>query len=293
MDNKVELFYQSLRFSPFWLGVDLLLIAHLFISWYRSYKRTGWKIDVWYWTLFLTFFVFVLLMYPFNSSVFNRIATGDAYSLLESYVDKAFVITVMGYLSIWIGRYFYDLMKERAPFAILLLFVRPFEPILEKNISSRKCVLLLSLTALFLFTVMFVLQVKNGFLFNPRAFFLQEDALRPLYNLTLTIFGFLLSFLVLRCIQFKDRMSKGLLILFLALSLFMGIRSLCIFSILSLFLYHAFSRSGKVSFFKMGALCFGLIFLGICIESLRNASWDAFSSIGCFFINIVLWQPFF
>lgn len=66
MTEQVELFQRTLCFTPIWGVVDLLLILHFFISWRRSAKKTRWKMDFWYLTLFMMFFPSLFFSLPFQ-----------------------------------------------------------------------------------------------------------------------------------------------------------------------------------------------------------------------------------
>lgn len=96
--GHIEIFGGLLKFSPVLMCLNIILVLHFIFSWIYTYKKTGWKIDYWYFTLFLLFFVPVLLMYPFNASPLNYISVGSNYYRLVEFVDKAYLITITGYI---------------------------------------------------------------------------------------------------------------------------------------------------------------------------------------------------
>ena len=132
MLEKFELFYGALRFSPLWLAVDLLLILHFFTAWFFSWRKTGWKLDFWWLTLFFQFFIFILMMYPVNASIFNMASVNGEMGEL-SHFDRAFSISVLGYVFLWVGRYLHDGLGKK----ILFLPLRKVMSGIEMIITER------------------------------------------------------------------------------------------------------------------------------------------------------------
>lgn len=286
MDVKIDLFSQAIRFSPFWMSIDLLLIMHFIFSWYRNWKKTKWKIDFWYFTLFYNFFVIVLLMYPFNGSIYNVKAVGMSFfSQMDGYIEQAFCITIIGYLSIWIGRYVFDFTKDQLPiFSVFKLFT-PLARLIENNLRSARAGLFLFLLSITLLSFVLVLQSAELQFFNPRKFFLENDSLRPIFNLTLTIFQVSIPFLGIRYLQYKDKLSKYLLVLIFTLSIFLGIRGIVVLNMLSIILFGIFKKKGNFNVSKLFIQCLALIFLGILIDCLRHGQFNPILSMTHFLIE--------
>lgn len=270
MFEKVELFHCVLCFTPIWGIVDLLLVVHFFFSWYRSAKKTKWKIDFWYLTLFLIFFPPLFVLYPFNGSIYNDFATMGLQSRILPYIDKAFYISALGYLSIWLGRYLFDVTRGNFPFILLFQLTKPISQIVENNIKSKRAYLFTVFTAILFGFVILIIQFKVGCFFNARKWFLKEPFLRPLFNLTISIFPIAFSFLALRYIQFKEKKCLKLIIVLLLFTIFFGVRSLGLSGLLFLFTQWIYYREGRCSFLKLFGICSGLSFIAVILGQLRE-----------------------
>jgi oligosaccharide repeat unit polymerase len=270
MTENIELFDRALCFTPIWALVDIFLIFHFFFSWYRSVKRTKWKIDFWYLTLSIALFPSLLLLYPFNGSIYNNIFTmGFQYRILP-YVDLAFAISVLGYLSIWGGRYLFDYTRGNFPLIIAFQLTRPICQIVENNIKSRRAYLFVILTAFFFGVAILGIQFKEGCFFNARGLFLKEPLLRPLFNITVSILPIATSFLALRYIQFKEKKCLIFAFVLLLFTLFFGVRSLFLNGILFLLTQGLFYRKGQCSFVKLVGIGFCLFFIAVLLGNLRE-----------------------
>jgi hypothetical protein len=286
MGNKIELLGGVLRLTPFWMGVNLLFMAHFLCAWIFSYRKSGWKIDLWYFTLFYHFFVQVMVMYPFNASAFNALAVGNQLLKLDDQIDHAFFITMLGYLFLWVGRALYNLMKKDFPLFSLFRLLAPFSRLVERNIKNPQSLLpLLFFPLLFLIAILF-LAGQEGLLWNPRALYLREDALRPLYNLTHALFSIALTFLALRAIYYRKRSAFLLFTLFFLLSLLLGVRAVAIWGALTLILFAIFSKEGRFSFFKVGSASILLALLALYMDSVRTGQYDFATSLSSSLLNL-------
>jgi hypothetical protein len=274
MFEKVELFNRALCFTPIWGIVDLLLIFHFFISWYRSAQNTKWKIDFWHLNLFLIFFPSLFLLYPFNGSIYNNVATMGVQHQILPYIDRAFFITVLGYFSVWVGRYLFDFTRGSFPLIILFRLTRPISQIVENNIKSKRAHLFIVFTAILLGLLILAIQFKAGCFFNARGFFLSQPFLRPLFNLTISIFPIAFSFLALRYIQFREKQCLKFIVILLLFTIFFGVRSLGLSGLLFLFTQWIYYRKGQCSFFKLAGTCFGLFFVAVILGQLREGHFD-------------------
>lgn len=274
LSHKIELANGLLRFSLPLLILDFMLILHFISSWYYTKKKTGWVIDYWYFTLFLLFFIPVLLMYPFNASFMNIIAVGNNYYKIEKYVDEAFLITIAGYVSLWIGRYLYDTMKFKTVFGIIYPFIKPIEKIVYSNLRSKITIIILSsVTSIMILYVVWI-QIKYGYLFNPRKLFLQNGVLRPLYNATISLYPLSLMYLFLFFLNKRETKIKFMIYILLILGIFLGTRGAILGSIVSLYLFYIFNKKGKENVFKIFIIGLLVIFAALYIDSLRYGKFD-------------------
>ncbi|SNR60851.1 O-antigen polymerase [Desulfurobacterium atlanticum] len=272
--HKIELVSGLLRFSLPLLTLDIILILHFILSWHYTKKKTGWVIDYWYFTLFLLFFIPVLLMYPFNASFMNIISTGNDYYKLEKYIDKAFLITVTGYVSLWIGRYIYDTLKLKTIFSILYIFILPIEKVVYSNLRREVAVTILSSITIIMLFFVFLIQVKFGYLFNPRGFFLKNDVLRPLYNVTISLYPISLLYSFLFFLKYKKVKFKLLVYILIAGGIFLGTRGAILGSLVTLYLFYIFDKNGKENFFKISLVGLLTLFLALYIDSLRHGQYN-------------------
>ncbi len=268
--EKVELFQGALRFSPFWMTVDLLIIAHFFTAWYFSWKKSGWKLDFWWLSLFLQFFIYIFLMYPFNASLFNFPWVKGNLVRIEPFVDRAFAIGTLGYIFMWVGRYLHDLSANKILFLPFRKVLNGIERIIVQNISSRLSRNVLVVLTLGLTLFIFPHFLSAGRNFSARDFFLQNDLLRPFFNLTLCCYTITIWYLGVSYQQWRKKQELMLLITFFLLSAFLGSRALLISSIIFVLTYRVFFNRGRVSFWKTGAVCMLLLFIALLLGSLRE-----------------------
>lgn len=263
----------ALVFSPILLAVDFVVIAHYLVHWRYSYCKTGWAIDYWHFSVFMAFILPVFIMYPFAGSLFNYFTIGQNCFLAASYVDTAYVISFIGYAAIFLGRYFADLLiiagilNGRQSEGIIM---RNFEGLLYRNINSRTVIgMLCGLVIPFVLSII-VIQIKTGYLFNPRAFFMAYPEFRPLYNLTLSLNPIAIVYVGLKWISNKRLSSLAVLLILTSSSLFLGTRGAMLGPLLTLFAFYLFSkqRSSRISVLVAGAIMFSS--LVVVLEALRS-----------------------
>jgi hypothetical protein len=276
MTEKIELFYQTLCFTPLCGLLDALLILHFIWSWYRSAKKTGWKIDFWYANLFFIFFPSVFILYPFNNSIYNNVATMGAQSWISPFIDKAFLITVLGYLSVWMGRFLFDRTRGKFPLIAFFQLTWPVCTWVEKNIKNRRAYLSVVFISLLLGSLILAIQFHEGYFFNARGLFLKQPFLRPIFNVTVCLFPIASTYLTLRYIQFKERVNLIFLCVLLLFSIFFGVRGLALSALLFLCLHRIYHREGTCSFLKLGALCCTLAFIAVVLGQLREGHFDLY-----------------
>jgi oligosaccharide repeat unit polymerase len=282
MSEKVELCWRALCFTPILGALDLLLILHFCLSWYRSAKRTGWKIDFWYATLFLGPFQSILILYPFNGSIYNFAATLGLIDSIALHIDKAFIISILGYVFVWLGRYTYDLTYGKFPLIAFFQFARPLCQMVEKNFKSKRAFLFVAYSTLCLGVLVLGIQFLNGEYFNGRRFFLSSPVFRPLFNATISFFPIVFTFISLRFVQYKDKRSLKMLIIFSLMVLFFGVRSLFIGGLINLFMLYALFEQGRIALRK-AVLILPLFFIfAVVLSQLREGNYhfaDVFTSL--------------
>ena len=254
--DKWRLFGGAILVNPYLFVLDLLLLVHFGWFTHRQYRRTGWKVDFWTIILFIRFVFPVLVMYPFNAAYGNQIAVSVRQPYVKNYVDQAYVLTIIGYVTLFVGRWLY---QHTHPHTALKAFLRPLEQFVEYNLRSRPTVWLLASLAGGLMGIMIYFQVTTGNLFNPREYFQFYGTWRPFYMATVAIYPLTLLFAGLRLIQQPTREHVVLAALLFMGIPFLGSRTAVLEPLLFLFGFFAFMYPQKINFTRLALL--GGVFL--------------------------------
>jgi hypothetical protein len=280
MLEKIEFFGGAIKFTPLFLILDILIIAHFFYTCFLS--KSKWKIDPWHVTIFFIFGIPFMIMYPFSGSVLNYYCIEV---ISEKAIDKAFCIYFVGYLSFWGGRLFFDHVKikyfSEHPRVLSWLYSKVI-----RNIESTSSLIFLCILSLMSTIFVLAIQIKNGRFFNIRDYFLENSQLRFIYNFSLSLYGMTLTYVGLNLIQKKN---KRLLLLFLLLifcTVFYGTRGLVLGSIVTYLLNNIYFNEGRCSFLKLGILGAFLIFLAINLDDLRHGYFQPANALKLFFFKI-------
>lgn len=235
-ERKITAWDNYIRCNPYLLGLVIILTCHFFLTWYLSYKRDGFKVDLWHVMVFKLFVLPFFLIYPFNGSIYNYISVGDHFFSFHRHIDIALLITTVGYICLYIGRKIASLNTKRSAAEIFFL---PLERITERNIKNDISFYSLFIIGNLLILFVIYMQVVNGVLLNPRSYFLKDDNLRPLYNATLAIYPTLLIFSGFRLLSSNNFINRSLFGINFLLSFFLGTRSALLdpLLILIVFLY--------------------------------------------------------
>jgi hypothetical protein len=116
MHGNIELFNGIMNFNPILMIINSFLILHFIYSYYNYCFKQGFKLDYWHFNIMISFFIPILIMYPFSASIFNSIATGNNIFYIREYVNYAYIISIVGYISFYIGFYYHDLTKKKVCF---------------------------------------------------------------------------------------------------------------------------------------------------------------------------------
>lgn len=273
MIEKLEFFSDAISFTPFLGVLDLLLMLHFCAAWYRSAKKTGWKLDFWYLCLGLTFVPSLFILYPFSASPYNFPGTLGQIDKIAPFVDQAFLITAFGYFFVWMGRFCCNSPVGKIWMAPLLLLVQPLSRMVERNVKSLSAFLWLSVFSLLLGAAALAVQFSEGAFFNGRQFFLGSPVFRPFFNVVISIIPIAFTYIALRYVQYRDK--KGLLV-FCALalfSLFWGVRGVLLGGLLSLFTQQVFYKGGDVTFKRIISLFLLFFFIALGLAHLREGSF--------------------
>jgi oligosaccharide repeat unit polymerase len=275
--HKYELFDGLVVYSIFGIIIDVVLIVHFLASWKYESAKTGWKIDYWFVTIFMTFFLNLLLAYPFMASTINNISIGENNEIVYQYVDMAFYISITGYISLWIGRLIFDVSSKYNPLYIFLALTRPFEKIIENNINSFYANLMFFGSFLLANSIIVVFQFSSGNIFDSRNYFLQNLQIRPLYNLVVSIYPFTSTYIAARIVQKNLLVDKVMLVLGVVLSATLGSRFVILTVFINLISLYAFKKYKEVrALTLLKILVFGLflILVALYISDVRELQFN-------------------
>lgn len=241
--DKIELLDGMINANPIIMVLDILVLIHFVYSWYKSYKKTGWKIDVWHYGIFMGYIIPFVLIYPFNSSELNVFATGSAYIEIGKYVEEAWFITLIGYICMLLGKWLYDANKHQFNNFNLM------EKIVLSNIKHSFGIRVLSLTCISFFFLIAVISIFSDMIFNARGWILTHPSYRALGNFFSSIYPLAFIYLGFRILNnISDKKDKIILILMCGAAVFWGSRGMLLGPIVTLIImwyYLHYERSIK------------------------------------------------
>jgi oligosaccharide repeat unit polymerase len=271
LDN-IELFQGILRFNVPTMIINCLLILLFLYDWYRLYKRTGMSLDYWTMTMCLTYFLPFLIIYPFSSSIFNVMSVGDNIFLIQDTINIAYYIFLLGYASMYFGRYIFDRSKYNT--VLNKVFIRPIKSTLSNYFLA--CVKSVY-TSTILFLIYFVsliailLFARSTGTTDVRGIFQANPSIRALYNFVLILSSVVSLLLISRIFQFNRRFDKICLFLFFIITIFIGARAYLAQPIINLFAFYVFiKQKGKINLVKVFSIGFVVLFLGVGLNMLRS-----------------------
>jgi oligosaccharide repeat unit polymerase len=286
----------ALRFNSWLLFIDIFLIIHFFFSWYLSSKKTGWTIDFWHVVLFLSYFLPFLLMYPFATAKLNMLVIGGRnLEFAKKAIDAGFIISLVGFLSIFVGGAIFNHYHTKSP--IYGLLIRPFKLtygklyrkiVVNRHVNYFVCFFYF----LSLFLVLFV-AFKGGKLNDPRGYYTHNNQFLFLFNFVNALSGILSGLLTVRIFQFNRRADKFLFFLFIAATLFIGSRGGIISPLIGVFTSFVYFRmKGKI---KVGVLLLvvaGLLCLILGLSFVRSGDFSVNVLFNSFFVQIFYGNSF-
>ena len=293
-----------LRFNPWLFVVNAILIIQFFLSWYYSAKKTGWTIDFWRVTLFLSYFLTFLLMYPFASAKMNALVIGTRnLEFARKSITIAYLLSLVGYCSIFVGGFMFTHYKFKSP--IYGIFIRPVKStigvLFEKIVINRRISKYLTYFYFISLAMVLFFAYLAGKGNDPRSFYGENNQYLFIFNFVNSLSGIVSAFLVARIFQFNKLIDKIFFVLFIIATLFIGSRGGIIgplLGFLTSFVY--FRKKGRIkistlmfsalgmlclilglSLFRAGQLSVGLIassfmlqvFYGNSFSDLRDFSW--------------------
>jgi oligosaccharide repeat unit polymerase len=290
MFDTVELFSGVIRFDPLTLAINLLLMVHFVYDWYKMYKATGMKLDYWTLTTSLTYFLPFLIIYPFSSSFFNVISVGDNIWLIQKAIGTAYYIFLLGYASMYFGRYIFDRYSYKT--YINALLIKPIRGTLTKLfLATVKSVYTTTILFLIYFLALMAIlaYARSIGAVDVRGIFQANPAIRALYNFVLILSSLVSLLLIGRIFQYNKLVDKVLLFFFFIITIFIGARAYTAQPIIYLFVFYVlFELKGRINLLKVFGLGFTLLFFGIALSALREGNFSP-TSIAVTFVSQVFY----
>lgn len=273
---NIELFDGIIRFNIYLLMLNIFLILCFFASWYLSYRKTGWKVDFYYFSFFMAFIPSVFIMYPFNASKFNIISMGAAYCKVEPFVNLAYLITIVGIIFFILGNILFNTIKTDKLIFPIKAICNPIERMIRYNINNKFGLRFFSIAFLTILLLFLCFQIHSGYLGDPRSFFMKNIEYRPIGNAILSIYPIIFIFLSLRYMQYKNRLDFILLIALFLLSFCLGTRSAIFFPFVTSIAFFIFKNRGKINLIKLFSILFFILCLFMLIGNARVNNFSIF-----------------
>lgn len=272
--NAVELFGGVVKFTPVIELILIICVIHFLYDWRKDYKSTGWKLNVWHLGIMMSFGIPYFINYPFCASSFNFISVGMDYLKIEDYVDKACLITVLGYLAFLFGGWIAKHKKynfDKYDF---------FEKVIYTNITKGFGLYFSTIFIIAFFGIAAVMSMQSGMLFNARGVFLLNPSIRMFGNFFASITPIIMTFYIVRYFDKSIKMKKNLDAIFiffvLMLCIFWGSRGLVFSIVLKAFWYYVYLNK-NISFKKIFIVGFISILGIMSLAILRSGYADVFT----------------
>ncbi len=245
----------------------IIVIVHFLVNWLVEYKKTLWKIDFWHVIIFIKFVFPSILMYYFSTSIKNLSHVGIALPAIIVNINFIFVISIVGYVSIYFGRLLYDSLGQPSKKYTI-------ENIIQNNVNSEISIKFFFYFYLFLSSVVIFIQGSHGYIFNGRTFYQFNDSLRPLYNLAVILYFNIFLILFIKYLETKTKENLIRVILVFCTGLFFESRAAILEPIMFAILFYSFLNFKKVKFVNIMFIAVILMVIAILMLSLRFKQVD-------------------
>jgi oligosaccharide repeat unit polymerase len=269
-----EYWLGAVRFEAIPFMINMILIVHFFASWYVSAKKTGWAIDVWYFSLLFSYFLPFLLMYPFASSSYNFMSVGTNITAIQGSFSEAYYVSLTGYLSVFVGGIIFNIYNYKT--VLNTIFVAPVKHTLgflfEKIVVNKSVTWLLFYIYFVALAILLAIAYKAGSINDPRGYFYKSEGIgRALYNFTASLSGTVSLLLTARIFQFKKLGDKIYFAFFIVGTVFIGSRSSALGPLMGFLTYIIyFNWKGRIKFRKLALYAFIMIASLTLISTFRS-----------------------
>lgn len=249
--------------------IILLVIVHLCFYAYKLRKKEGVVIDVWLFNIITSNIIWYFLMYPVAGSELNIISTGKAIYKIQDYVDFAFLVVVVGYFFMWVGKYYY--LKKHCN---SIQLVSKYEYYTRLNIESRDGRLLLLL--LFLPFILYVFYIGLTHLGQDvRKIVGSNGSTRVAYNIAYSIYPFIMGVYGILFFQYRKLFYVIFFLILFLLSFLFSTRGLAFGTLCQLLLFYIIYKGRHLSYFKMIIMGLFVLFGVISFQLLRTYATES------------------
>lgn len=280
----VELFDQALRFNPWIALLNICLLFFFVFSYYFFCLRKGHKVDYWHFTLFMSVVFPFIILYPFAGSVLNMESTKDDIYRIQDFIDTAYIITLIGFVSSYVGFVLHELFGNGFIAKSINKVNKKISYLTICTINGKISLFLLATFGVSLLAIFIVILFSRyGLTFNIRSLVIGDSTLRPIYNFIITVYTpIMLVFSILIYLQYRNKIYLLFSLLIFSLLVFSGARSALLAPVLTVAVVYAIGRGMKLKLYKFVAFGFVLLLSALYIGQLRfgNSSIkDLFASL--------------
>lgn len=250
------------------LCLAVLQVIHLVYYTYNLRKTKGYFFDFWSFTLIIHNVYFYAIFYPFAKSMANEKATGESIYGIINTVDEAFLITLVGYSFIWIGKFVYNVGGgDKVKIHLFSALAKSVSGMFKKTREVKLWIVVFIPLIIYVFVEAF----RSSNVFDVRDKLGSSSSDRPLYNIASIIYKVMIELSGIYLLQYRKLKYFVLLVILLLGSLFFGSRTIAFISVAQIIFVFQTIRKKRIKLGHLaliGSFVLGLVLL---LGGLRSA----------------------
>jgi len=255
--------------------LDVSAILTFAVAYYRNCYRKGYRVDFWYFQLFLMCVFPNMIMLPFAKSELNLLVLGKDLNAVIAALPTVFLITLFGYSAVLAGGALWRI-RVGAGLRNGATQVLDIVPRCSLMVMSSRNVLVFQagLCLLMQFGILALYFSQSGFAFDLRGYTFENPSLRPV-ALIVSNYSILIGSHCLA--RYIDRKEKILLACTLLLSfglVFFGARGNLIGIFLGVFLCYLIKLRREISLIRVVCLIAIILIVGFYLGSIRDGDYS-------------------
>jgi oligosaccharide repeat unit polymerase len=229
-----------------------------------------------------------VIIYPFAASNLNAISTGDKIERIKDFVDTAYLISLLGYFSMYIGYYLYNVFKRNSLLYFFSVKINgKLSWFLYKSIISKYANNMLAFIGFALIFLLYSIVIsKYGFNTNFRHYMLSDGGLRPLFNFTISYVSIIITIFLIRYLDSKNKRFLVISIAFAGFMMLTGSRAAATFPILVAYIFYVIARRRRINLVNVVITGFVFTFVILFLGQLRNGNIDLLSLFSSIWVKI-------